>query len=74
MGLSFWTTCLLTPFRLDGLALGAFLAVTARQPEGLMRLVRALPLVVTIVSGLTGGHLHLDPSDWRRTRGGLGTQ
>ena len=43
MGLSWWTTYVLTPFRLDGLALGAFLAVTARQPGGLERLVRALP-------------------------------
>ena len=32
MGVSWWTTYTLTPFRLDGLALGAFLAVTARQP------------------------------------------
>ena len=34
MGLSWWTTYVLTPFRLDGLALGAFLAVMARQPGG----------------------------------------
>ena len=52
MGLSWWTTYVLTPFRLDGLALGAFLAVTARQPGGLDRLVRALPRVVTVVGGL----------------------
>jgi peptidoglycan/LPS O-acetylase OafA/YrhL len=45
-GLSWWTTYTLTPFRLDGLALGAFLAVMARQPRGLDRLARALPLVV----------------------------
>src|SRR6266849_3677515 len=32
MGLSWWTTVVLTPFKLDGLALGAFLAVTVRQP------------------------------------------
>ena len=50
MGLSWWTTYVLTPFRLDGLALGAFLAVAARQPGGLDRLVRALP-VVAIVAG-----------------------
>src|SRR5882762_757940 len=49
MGLSWWTTYVLTPFRLDGLALGAVLAVTARQPGGLERLVRALPLVVAVV-------------------------
>lgn len=46
MGLSWWTTYVLTPFRLDGLALGAFLAVAMRQPGGLERVVRALPWVV----------------------------
>jgi peptidoglycan/LPS O-acetylase OafA/YrhL len=52
MGLSWWTTYTLTPFRLDGLALGGFLAVMARQPGGLERLVRALPLVVAVAGGL----------------------
>lgn len=52
MGLSWWTTYALTPFRLDGLALGAFLAVMARQPGGLDRLVRALPAVAKIASAL----------------------
>jgi peptidoglycan/LPS O-acetylase OafA/YrhL len=52
IGLSWWTTYTLTPFRLDGLALGAFLAVAARQPGGLQRLPRALPLVVSVVGGL----------------------
>jgi peptidoglycan/LPS O-acetylase OafA/YrhL len=52
VGLSWWTTYVLTPFRLDGLALGAFLAVTARQPGGLESLVRALPRVVALVGGL----------------------
>jgi peptidoglycan/LPS O-acetylase OafA/YrhL len=52
MGLSWWTTYTLTPFRLDGLALGAFLAVMARQPGGLERLARALPLVVAVAGGL----------------------
>jgi peptidoglycan/LPS O-acetylase OafA/YrhL len=52
MGLSWWTTGVLTPFRLDGLALGAFLAVTARQPGGLERLMRALPRVAAVVGGL----------------------
>jgi peptidoglycan/LPS O-acetylase OafA/YrhL len=52
MGLSWWTTYTLTPFRLDGLALGAFLAVTVRQPWGLERLTRALPLVAAVVGGL----------------------
>jgi peptidoglycan/LPS O-acetylase OafA/YrhL len=52
MGLSWWTTYTLTPFRLDGLALGAFLAVMARRPGGRERLAGALPLVVTVVAGL----------------------
>jgi peptidoglycan/LPS O-acetylase OafA/YrhL len=52
IGLSWWTTYTLTPFRLDGLALGAFLAVTARQPGGLERLARALPLVVAVAGAL----------------------
>jgi peptidoglycan/LPS O-acetylase OafA/YrhL len=52
MGLSWWTTYTLTPFRLDGLALGAFLAVAARQPCGLERLMRAVPLVATAVACL----------------------
>ncbi len=52
MGLSWWTVYVLTPFRLDGLALGAFLAVTARQPGGLEVMVRALPRVVATVCGL----------------------
>jgi peptidoglycan/LPS O-acetylase OafA/YrhL len=52
MGLSWWVTGTLTPFRLDGLALGAFLAVIARQPGGPEQLVRALPWVVAMVGGL----------------------
>jgi len=52
MGLTWFTTGVLTPFRLDGLALGAFLAVAARQPGGLNRLVRALPWVTAAVGGL----------------------
>ena len=48
MGLGWWTTYVLTPFRLDGLALGAFLAVTVRQPWGPERLVRALPWIVGV--------------------------
>jgi peptidoglycan/LPS O-acetylase OafA/YrhL len=52
MGLSWWTTYTLTPFRLDGLALGAFLAVAARQPGGRERLAGALPLVVIVAAGL----------------------
>ncbi len=52
MGLSWWTTYTLTPFRLDGLALGAFVAVAARQPGGLERLARALPLAAAVIGGL----------------------
>jgi peptidoglycan/LPS O-acetylase OafA/YrhL len=52
MGLNWWTTYVLTPFRLDGLALGAFLAVMARQPGGLDRLVRALPWVAVVAGAL----------------------
>lgn len=52
MGLSWWTIYTLTPFRLDGLALGGFLAVTARHPRGLERLVRALPLVIVTAGGV----------------------
>jgi peptidoglycan/LPS O-acetylase OafA/YrhL len=52
VGVSWWTTYVLTPFRLDGLALGALLAVMARQPEGMERLVRALPRIVGVAGGL----------------------
>jgi peptidoglycan/LPS O-acetylase OafA/YrhL len=52
MGLSIWITGVLTPFRLDGLALGAFLAVAARQPGGLKLLVWALPRVMAVAGGL----------------------
>jgi peptidoglycan/LPS O-acetylase OafA/YrhL len=51
MGLSWWTTVVLTPFKLDGLALGAFLAVLVRQPGGLDWLVRGLPRVAVVVGG-----------------------
>jgi peptidoglycan/LPS O-acetylase OafA/YrhL len=61
MGLSWFTTGALTPFRLDGLALGAFLALTARQPGGLERLVRALPWVVAVA-----GVLLVIPPVWTR--------
>lgn len=52
MGLSWWTCYTLTPFRMDGLALGAFLAIAARQDGGMHRLVRLLPLVLTGVAVL----------------------
>jgi len=51
-GLSWWTTYVLTPFRLDGLALGAFLAVTVRQPGGWERIVRGLPWVAALAGTL----------------------
>jgi peptidoglycan/LPS O-acetylase OafA/YrhL len=52
MGLNWWTTVVLTPFKLDGLALGAFLAVLVRQPGGQDWLVRALPRIAAVVGGL----------------------
>jgi peptidoglycan/LPS O-acetylase OafA/YrhL len=52
LGLSWTTTYVLTPFRLDGLALGAFIAVMARQPSGMDRLARALPQVIAVAAGL----------------------
>jgi peptidoglycan/LPS O-acetylase OafA/YrhL len=52
MGLSWWTTYVLTPFRLDGLALGAFLAMMVRQQGGLQRLMRALVPVAAVAGGL----------------------
>ncbi len=69
MGLSWWTTYVLTPFRLDGLALGAFLAVMARQPGGLERLVRALPRGGGRGLRAAGGHLRLDPPGVARRHG-----
>ena len=55
MGVGWWATVVLTPFKLDGLALGAFLAVMARQPGGLAWLVRALPQVVAVAGALAAG-------------------
>jgi peptidoglycan/LPS O-acetylase OafA/YrhL len=52
MGLSWWTTYTFTPFRLDGLALGGFIAVAVRQPGGLERVARALPLSAAAIAGL----------------------
>ncbi len=67
MGLSWWTTYTLTPFRFDGLALGAFLAVMVRQPGGLERLARALPSVAAILGVLlaaTFAWTHFVPQQW----------
>jgi peptidoglycan/LPS O-acetylase OafA/YrhL len=52
LGVNWWTMYTLTPFRLDGLALGAFLAMMARQPNGLERLARALPMAAAVIGGL----------------------
>ena len=52
MGLSWRATYSLTPLRLDGLAIGAFLAVALRQPGGSERLVRALPLTAAVLGAL----------------------
>jgi peptidoglycan/LPS O-acetylase OafA/YrhL len=52
IGLNWLTTYVLTPFRLDGLALGAFLAVMMRQSGGAERLARALPRTVAVAGGL----------------------
>jgi peptidoglycan/LPS O-acetylase OafA/YrhL len=52
VGLSWWTTYVLTPFRLDGLAMGSFLALTVRQPGGLERMTRVLPKVSIAASAL----------------------
>jgi peptidoglycan/LPS O-acetylase OafA/YrhL len=61
VGLSWWTSYVFTPFRLDGLALGAFIAVMARQPDGLDRLKRALPPVAAAV-----GLLFIGTFAWNR--------
>lgn len=45
LGFDWWPAYVLTPFRLDGLALGAFLAVAVRQPHGRTWIGRALPAV-----------------------------
>jgi peptidoglycan/LPS O-acetylase OafA/YrhL len=52
LGLSWWTTYVLTPFRLDGLALGGFLAVLGRQPGGRALIVRHLPRVAAGAAAL----------------------
>jgi peptidoglycan/LPS O-acetylase OafA/YrhL len=51
----------LTPFRLDGLALGGFLAILARQPGGLDRIVRSTPRVA-----LGAGALLVTSFAWNR--------
>ncbi len=51
-GLSWWTTMVLTPFRLDGLALGGFLALLARQPGGTETIIRKLPVAAAVAGAL----------------------
>jgi peptidoglycan/LPS O-acetylase OafA/YrhL len=60
-GLSWWTVYTFTPLRFDGLALGACLAITARQQYGLQTLVRLLPLAV-----MAAGTLFLVSFFWTR--------
>src|SRR6185312_11423228 len=47
-GVSDHALYVLTPFRLDGLAMGGFLAVLGRQPGGLAKIARALPHVAVV--------------------------
>jgi peptidoglycan/LPS O-acetylase OafA/YrhL len=51
-GVDHVTTTVLTPFRLDGLALGGFIAVLARRPGGVATIVRWLPRVTAAVGVL----------------------
>lgn len=51
-GLSWTTTYVFTLFRLDGLALGAFMAVLVRQPGGLSWLAARLPRAALIAGAL----------------------
>jgi peptidoglycan/LPS O-acetylase OafA/YrhL len=52
MGLSWWTIVVLTPFNLDGLAMGAALAVALRQPKAFEQLARVLPWAAVMVVAL----------------------
>jgi peptidoglycan/LPS O-acetylase OafA/YrhL len=54
----------LTPFRLDGLAMGGFLAVLGRQPGGLAKIARALPHVAVATFALL-----LARAGWAHTAG-----
>lgn len=51
-GVSPVTIFVLTPFRLDGLAIGGFLAILARQPGGTERILRWNPRVALLAGGL----------------------
>ena len=61
MGLSWWTTYTLTPFRLDGLALGAFLAVSGAPARGPGAAGAGPAAGGNRGRGAAGGHLRLDP-------------
>jgi len=52
IGLNWWVTVVLTPFKLDGLALGAFLAVLVRQPGGIDWMTRWIAPVAAAAIGL----------------------
>jgi peptidoglycan/LPS O-acetylase OafA/YrhL len=68
LGVSWWSTYVLTPLRLDGLALGAAMAVYIRQPGGKDHLFRMLPTVA-----ICAGVLLVATFAWTRlvTRDGL---
>jgi peptidoglycan/LPS O-acetylase OafA/YrhL len=51
-GMSWWSTYVLLPFRLDGLALGGFLAVLFRLPGGVEDIRRHLPRVAAVAAFL----------------------
>jgi peptidoglycan/LPS O-acetylase OafA/YrhL len=67
LGVSEHALYVLTPFRLDGLALGSFLAVLARRPGGVAAIVRALPRVAVAAVAL-----FLLRFAWSRTVGTAG--
>ena len=47
-GLNARMTCSFTPLRIDGIAVGALLAVIGREPEGLKNLAQYVPCAVTV--------------------------
>jgi peptidoglycan/LPS O-acetylase OafA/YrhL len=51
-GVNWWTTMVLTPFRLDGLALGAFFAALVRLPGGPAAVVRWIPRAAAVAGAL----------------------
>jgi peptidoglycan/LPS O-acetylase OafA/YrhL len=67
LGMNEHALYVLTPFRLDGLALGSFLAVLARRPGGVASIVHALPRVTGAAVAL-----FLLRLAWSRTMGSFG--